>query len=257
MAPAAQRPVHVATADGRMEAFAAHPKAGGPFPAVLLYMDVWGVREELFAIARRIAAEGYYCIVPDLYYRQGRIRSAFRDGDGRMISLDRLDPPDRRAALAPLELLSDAMAMDDTAALLDFLDAGEPARPGAMGSIGYCLGGRLALRAAARFPDRFRASASLHGTGLVSDRDDSPHLSAGSFRGELYCGFGARDPYTPPSLVRRLAGAMASGPARYRFTVHEGAKHGYALPERDVYDARAAAVDREIVLAMYRRRLSP
>ena len=58
------------------------------------------------------------------------------------------------------------MAMADIGAVLKFLD-GEPVRKGPKGTIGYCLGGRLSLAAAAEFPDQFRASASLHGTQLV------------------------------------------------------------------------------------------
>ena len=76
-----------AAAGGAMDTFIVHPEEGGPFPAVFIYMDIWGLREELFDIARRVATVGYYCMVPNLYYRQGRIRHEFRDERGRMISL--------------------------------------------------------------------------------------------------------------------------------------------------------------------------
>jgi dienelactone hydrolase len=63
--------VHWAGCTG-MEAFATHPEQHGPFPAVVVFMDIWGLREELFDIARRVATVGYYFIVPDFYSRQGR-----------------------------------------------------------------------------------------------------------------------------------------------------------------------------------------
>ena len=72
--------LEIRTPDGVMPTFTACPRDGGPFPVVIIYMDVWGVREELFDIARRVASVGYYCVVPDLYYRQGRVRNAFRNG---------------------------------------------------------------------------------------------------------------------------------------------------------------------------------
>ena len=50
----------IPTADGAMDAFVTHPEGGGPFPAVLVLMDIWGLREELFDIARRIATVGYH-----------------------------------------------------------------------------------------------------------------------------------------------------------------------------------------------------
>src|SRR5262249_53737454 len=180
-----ERVAKISTADGHMKTFITHPEQDGPFPAVVLYMDFWGVREELFDIARKIATVGYYCLVPDLYYRQGEIHNERRNAPGKMISLDRLDEPTRTKFLAPLEKLSNAMAMDDTAAILEFLAKEEPVRPGAMGSIGYCLGGRLVMCAAGRFPERFRASVSLHGSALVSERADSPHRLVDKFQGEL------------------------------------------------------------------------
>ena len=57
----------IATGAGPMDAFVTHPEEGGPFPAVIVFMDIWGLREELFDIARRIATVGYHCTVPDLY----------------------------------------------------------------------------------------------------------------------------------------------------------------------------------------------
>ena len=44
----------ITTADGAMETFITHPEEGGPFPAVVLYMDIWGVREELYDAGRQI-----------------------------------------------------------------------------------------------------------------------------------------------------------------------------------------------------------
>ena len=69
-----ERLVDVATPDGPMDAFVTHPETDGPFPVVVVFMDVWGLREELFGIARRIATVGYYCLVPNFYHRAGKVR---------------------------------------------------------------------------------------------------------------------------------------------------------------------------------------
>ncbi len=252
-----ERIAEIPTADGRMKTFITHPEQDGPFPAVILYMDFWGVREELFDIARKIGTVGYYCLVPDLYYRQGEIHNERRDADGRMVSLDRLDEATRKQFLKPLEHLSNGMVMEDTAAILDFLGKGEPVRPGAKGSIGYCLGGRLVMCAAGHFPDHFRASASLHGSALVSDAADSPHRMVDKFRGELYCGFAEHDPYTPPETKSTLERSMRDCAVKYFYEVHPGADHGYALPDRDIHDKRAANRDWELIFAMFRRQMPP
>src|ERR1043165_4361740 len=186
-----------------MDAFVVHPETGGPFPAVLVLMDIWGLREELFDIARKIAVAGYHCTVPNFWYRRGKVRYEFRDEKGRMKSLNVIPKDVQDEMHANMVQVTDAMAMADIGGVLKFLD-GEPARKGANGTIGYCLGGRLSLAAAAAFPDQFRASASLHGTSMVSDAPDSPHRSVGKIRGEIYCGFGERDPFTPPATIETL-----------------------------------------------------
>ena len=240
-----------------METFVTHPEEGGPFPAVVIYMDIWGVREELFDIARRVATVGYYCLVPDLYYRQGKVRNEFRDEANRMISLHLLDDERKRQVFEPREKLTGRIVMDDTAAILDFLPTDEAAGAGPVGSIGYCMGGWMVLAAAGHFPGRFRASASLHGTFLISDQADSPHLLVDKFRGELYCGFGELDPYSPPEMIDQLDALLRPCAVEHRFEVHQGAEHGYALPDRDIHDRRAAARDWELIFAMFRRQLQP
>ena len=64
--------VDITTADGPMETFLCRPERGGPYPAVIFLMDAHGVREELRDMARRLAAVGYYVLLPNLYYRAGR-----------------------------------------------------------------------------------------------------------------------------------------------------------------------------------------
>src|SRR5262252_1669459 len=252
-----ERFVPIETPCGRMETFVTHPEQDGPFPPVIVYMDIWGVREELFEIARRVGTVGYYCMVPDLYYRQGKVRHEFRDEHNRMISLHALDEERRQQVIAPGRRLSNQMVVDDTGAILDFLGSGEPVRPGGVGSIGYCMGGRHVLCVAGHFPERMIAGASLHGTTLVSEAPDSPHRLVREFLGELYCGFAEMDPYAPLSMVKELDDLLRPCAVDYRYAIHEGAQHGYALPNRDIFDARGAARDWEHIFAMFHRQIPP
>jgi len=248
--------VDVPTADGRMETFIVHPQEGGAFAPVVVYMDVWGLREELYDIARKIAVVGYYVMLPDLYYRQGRVRHQWRDAQGRMISMHNLDPERQAQVRAPLQQLSDAMVVADSGALLAFVERGAPVQPGPVGSIGYCMGGRHAICVSAAYPECFVAAASLHGTQLVTDREGSPHRLAPRLRGELYCGFAEKDPNATPPIRAALDEAFSGCAVDYRFALHPGAEHGYALPDRDIHDKRAANRDWELIFAMFRRRLS-
>jgi carboxymethylenebutenolidase len=250
-----ERVVEIETPSGRMETFVTYPEHDGPFPAVIVYMDIWGVREELFEIARRVGTVGYYCMVPDFYYRQGRVRHEFRDEQNRMISLHALDEERKERVIAPGRRLSNQMVIDDTGAILEFLRRGEPVRAGGIGAIGYCMGGRHVLCVAGQYPEQIRASASLHGTSLISDAADSPHRAAKRLRGELYCGFAETDPYAPLPMVKELEELLRPCPVAYRYAIHPGAVHGYALPNRDIFHPQAAARDWEMIFAMFHRQI--
>ena len=110
---------------------------------------------------------------------------------------------------------------------------------------------------AQEFPQRFRANASLHGTWLVTDAADSPHRLAHRMRGEVYCGYGERDRFAAPEIVAALERALGGrADLAYRCNLHAGANHGYALPDRDLYDRAAAETDWREIFAMFERQLA-
>ena len=243
----------IATPNGRMEAFVTHPEQDGPFPAVIVYMDVFGLREELYDVARRIATVGYYAIVPDFYYRKGKLRVSFPADKGCWTLAD-LDKAQEQQARAAGKGLSNTMAVDDTRAILAFFD-GEPVKPGAKGAVGFCMGGRLAMCAAGNLPEHFRAVGGMHPSSLVSDDPTSPHLLADKFRGEVYCGFPENDPLAPTTTINKLSEVFSRGPAKYGWQRHMGAIHGYGLPRRDVHHKQAANRDWESIFAMFHRQM--
>jgi carboxymethylenebutenolidase len=249
-----ERFVEIATPDGRMEAFVTHPEEPGPFPAVVVYADVFGPREELFDVARRVGTVGYYVMVPNFYYRYGSPRVTLPDKRGW--TLKDLGAGEEQKVRAAGKALTNAMAVDDTAAILKFLER-EPVRPGPKGAIGFCMGGRHALCVAGRHPDHFRATAILHGSTLVSDDPGSPHLLADKFRGEIYCGFPENDPLAPTATIDTLAKLLGGAAVKYRYERHTGAIHGYALPDRDVHHKQAANRDWERIFAMFCRQIPP
>lgn len=244
---------NITTPDGVIDAFVVRPTtAAAP---VILYMDVWGLRRELFDIARRIAQEGYYCILPNFYYRQGKVRFEFRDEQGRTISMAKLLPEAREQVRQQLRQLSDAMVIDDTREILRFIETdGALASP--VGSVGFCMGGRHAMCAAAHYP-QMQATASLHGTSLVQDTSLSPHKFADKFQGEIYGGFAEHDDLAPPATINTLAEQLGGRPnVTYSFAVHPGTVHGYSLPDRDVYNEAATERDWSSIFAMFVRRLA-
>lgn len=247
--------IEIGMPDGLMDAFVTYPEEGGPFPGVVVFMDIWGLREELFDVARRIATVGYYCIVPNGYYRQGRVRFDCRNDKGQMISIDLLPQTVQDNVREQMLRLTDEMVVDDAGRIADFLTS-QPVAQGALGTVGYCMGGRHALCVAGAHPERFQANVSLHGTRLVTDAPTSPHRFADRFRGEIYCGFAEHDSLAPPSTIDALQKALGGrSNVRYQARVHPKTVHGYSLPDRDLFDKQAANRDWEAIFALFRRRL--
>ena len=174
-----ERTVDIETADGTMPIFVTCPESGGPFAPVVLFMDIWGFRELLCDIARRIGTVGYAAVVPNLYYREGGVNFDSRRPDGRTRSLTDVPKEEQEKVYAVARHLTDDMVIADGAALLDFFDSDEAIRGGPVGSIGWCMGGRHVIRAAGAHPERFRATIGLHPTRLVGeDEPTAPYRDA-------------------------------------------------------------------------------
>lgn len=247
--------VRVTTSDGLMDTFLVIPDGRGPFPPVVLYMDIWGMREQLRDIARFTARHGFACAAPSLYYRQGNTHFAHQHPDGRTKSISVLSTKDRQTMLDYNANLTDDMVIADTLALISHLREVDDVLPEFAGCFGYCMGGRHVVKVAAAHPDVFRATASFHGTYLVTDQPDSPHLSAPDIQGEIYFGMGENDPFTPQKVVTELMKAFDDSPANATYRVHQNTDHGYAIPDRDIYNADATDTDWQEIFAMFRRML--
>src|SRR5947207_3070538 len=83
--------------------------------------------------------------------------------------------PARQRMMDLMYSLTIDMVMSDTESLLAFADEDEAAAAGPIGTVGYCMSGQFAINAAARFPERVNAAASIYGTFLVTDEKTSPH----------------------------------------------------------------------------------
>ncbi len=238
--------VDIPTDDGAMESFVVHPDRGA-HPAVLMLMDAPGIREELRDMARRLASTGYVVVMPNLYYRAGR---------DTLFGPDVLEAgPERDRMRAIRTKMTIPPVMRDVAAMLRFADGLAAVRPGAVGVHGYCMSGPYALAAAARYPGRIAAAASFYGTWLVSDAEESPHLTLGRGRAELYIACAEIDELAPLPMVAELRALFEASGAAGEIELHPGVHHGFAFPQRRIYDRAAAERHWERLIALYRRRL--
>ncbi|MEU4239003.1 dienelactone hydrolase family protein [Actinoplanes sp. NPDC026619] len=219
--------MQVPTADGAAEAYLVKPDGDGPFPGVLFFMDAFGLRPRLAEMAERIAERGYAVLVPNLFYRSA---------SGRLVTPEELDDPEKRgAAFARLGPMMQALTAErvaaDTGSYLDFFAAqpGVSAEP--VVAVGYCMGGRNALRAIEAHPDRIKALGSFHAGGVVTDAPDSPHLAVGSVTGELYFAHADNDSSMNADQIKALESALEDAGVTYTSEVYEGAPHGFTMSD--------------------------
>jgi len=240
----------IRTADGTMDTFVCHPDEGGPFPTVIMYMDAPGIREELRDMARRIGTVGYHVLLPNMYYRTGREGSYGFD-----LSRIRSDDGERDKMFQVMRSLSNARVVEDTAPMLEFVAAAEAAAAGPVGCVGYCMSGQFVVSVAAAYPESFAAIASYYGVGIVTDEPDSPHLNADRITGELYLAFASDDTYVPPPLLEAMPEIMQGAGVEHRIEIYPGTEHGFAFPQRPVYNKAAAERHGERLFALFARRL--
>lgn len=240
----------IQTADGTMDTFICHPEEGGPFPAVIMYMDAPGIREELRDMARRIGTVGYFVLLPNLYYRNGR------EGDyGFDLSRIRSDDSEREKMFDVMRTLTNAGIVADTKPILSVVRSESQAAAGPVGGVGYCMSGQFVISVAAAYGDVFAAIASYYGVGIITDAEDSPHLVAGEIAGEVYLAFASDDPYVPQSVLETLPEVMSAAGVKHRIEVYPDTEHGFAFPERPAYDKDAAERHWERMFALFDRRL--
>jgi carboxymethylenebutenolidase len=238
--------IRIQTGEGEMSTFVAHPDGEGPFTVAILFMDGVGYREQIKENARRFASDGYYVAAPDLFYRSGEKLSfdfaQMRDETYR----ERL-----RHVMAEVTL--DA-AMRDTRALLDDV-AGDPsASDGPLVCVGYCMGARLALYAAASIPDEIVTAAGIHPSALVTDQPDS-HRVLATVRGELYFAFAEHDQSATLENVDRFRTELERQNVRGVVERLPGTNHGFAMADLPVYDREATERHFERTLDLWRRNL--
>ncbi|MBY8863335.1 dienelactone hydrolase family protein [Nocardia sp. CA2R105] len=243
--------VDVQTPDGVADAYLTSPDDGAAHPGVLVIQDGFGLRPSLRSLADRIAAHGYTVLLPNAYYRHGRAPVIelpdFIDPAQRPEIFEQVFPMIRD--LTPQRLRSDADAY------LRWLATSPQVTPGKVGLAGYCMGARLAVMAAAMFPDRVAAVAGFHGGPLVTDTPGSPHLSVENITAELYFAHAGNDEHMTPEHIDRFDKALTAAGVRHRTEVYQGAQHGFTQADTSAHDPDAAARHYRELLTLFDRNL--
>ena len=248
-APVVEKDVEIKTPDGVADAALYYPEGKGSWPAVVVWPDVVSLRPVFRDMGRRLAAEGYVVLVPNLYYRAKKapvVEGSFN-----------FAIPEDRAKLTPLRATVTPEGTDrDAVAYLAFLDSlPQTNKKRKVGTQGYCMGGPLAFRTAAAVPSRVGAVASFHGGGLVTDAPTSPHLTLPQSKSEYLICVADNDDKQDPTVKDKLKAALDAAKRPSKIEVYAGAAHGWTVKGSQVYDEPAAEKAWAELLALYKRTL--
>jgi carboxymethylenebutenolidase len=242
-----QQQVVIAAQDGNCTSWVVAPDGKGPWPGVIFYMDGFGIRPAMLQMATHIASQGYVVLLPDLYYRFG----SYGPYDPKEVLKG-----DFRATMGPLMASTNNInAAEDSAAFLSYLENRDDVAGKKVGTVGFCMGGGMALTAAGYYPDRIAAAASFHGGRLVTDDPTSPHLVIPKIKAEVYVAGADNDHGYPPEMAVRLEAELKKAGVRHKCEIYSGKAHGWMKPDMPVFDATAAERGWKELFALYGRTL--
>ena len=228
-----RRDVQIAAPDGTAGGSLHIPDGDGPWPGVLMIPDAGGLRDTFRDMGDRLAGLGYVVLVPDIYYRAG---------DWAPFDVNTLftDPAERARMGRLASALTNDRITADAGAYAAFLLARPEVSGPAIGTTGYCLGGRLSLIAAAGLGSTVAAAASFHGGRLaLPDDPGSPHLLADRLTGTVYVAGAIEDGSFTAEQAELLDRALTDAGVDHTIEFYP-ARHGFAVPDNDTYDGTAA-----------------
>lgn len=212
--------ISIATANGQvMPAYLVEPKVT-PAPGLVLMQEIFGVNRTMRDLADRYARKGFVVVCPDLFWRE-------EPG----IELDDRVEADLNRAFTLYEKLDEAKAVDDCGAAVAYLRNLQSCT-GAVGAVGFCLGGKLAYLAAARHD--LDCSVGYYGVGIENALDEASNINC-----PVVLHVAGDDPFCPPPTQARLHTAFD---ANERVTIHDyaGQSHAFARVGGEHYNAAAA-----------------
>jgi carboxymethylenebutenolidase len=241
-----EKNVDVKTADGVSDSALFYPEGRGPWPAVVVWPDIMGLRPVFREMGRRLASSGYVVLVVNPFYRSAKAADI-------VAANYNFGTPEGRAKLGGFRgAMTDAGVDSDAAAYVAFLDA-QPQTDKAkkVGVQGYCMGGPLSFRTAAAVPARIAAVGSFHGGGLVTKDPNSPHLLIAKTNAKYLVAVAQNDDKTDPEAKNVLRKTFDDTKRAATVEVYP-ANHGWCVPGGGAYDAASAEKAWGELLTLYK-----
>lgn len=203
-----------------MAAYEARPAGEGPYPAIIVLQEIFGVNAHIRSIADRFAEAGYVALAPDLFHRTAPgFQSGYDD-------------------FAPGRSQAEQMTLDgvatDLKATYPWLEADPLVDPERIASVGFCMGGRVAFFAATVLP--LQAAICFYGGGIAQTQLERVEL----VKAPLLLFWAGRDQHILPDDQYAVQNALRAAGKPYVSVEFAAADHGFFCDARSSYDPPAA-----------------
>ncbi|MCI0527957.1 MAG: dienelactone hydrolase family protein, partial [Nitrospira sp.] len=206
-----------------MGGFLAHPTSGGPYPAVLVFMEIFGVNSHIRDVTQRVAREGYAALAIDYYHRTA---------PGMELGYTN---PDIEKGFSHAQQTTTEGLMADIQAAISYLRSRRDVRGDRIGCMGFCFGGRVAYLTATATD--MKATASFYGGGIAAKSPGGGSSAVDSTRniqGAMLCLFGIQDSMIPPDQVDKIESELKKHNIRHKVLRYD-AGHGFFCDQRASY----------------------
>lgn len=233
--------VDILTPTGPMRTSLFQPAADGPFPGVVLFSEIFQITDPIRRMAATLAGNGYLVAVPEVYHEL--------EAPGTVLAYDTAGADRGNADKITKEL---AGYDSDACAVLDFLQS-HPACTGNLGTMGVCLGGHLAFRAAMNPSVSAGAcfyATDIHSRTLGLGKNDDTLDRIGEITGEMLMVWGRQDPHVPREGRRLIYDAMNDTGVNLQWHEFNGA-HAFLRDEGPRYDPALARLAWTLILELF------
>jgi carboxymethylenebutenolidase len=183
--------------------FLVTPEGKGPFPAVIVIQEWWGLDDWIKDQARALAKEGYVALAPDLY--RGKVTKSQEEAHQLMMGL----PQER--------------GLSDLKGAYALLTARTDVKKDRIGAIGWCMGGMYALKLATEEP-ALKAVVPYYGL------PPSDPAAIARIKAPVLGNYGAEDKGPSPEAVKAFEDAMKKAGKTVDIKFYPGAGHAFANP---------------------------
>ena len=238
--------IQITTSAGEtMGGYLARPEGAGPLPAVLVYMEIFGVNDHIRDVTRRVAAEGYVALAPDYFHRTGA---------GIQLAYDEAGMAEGMGHLAQLK--ADQMIADARDAIAT-LQGRSDVVGDRIGAMGFCIGGHMTYLTACETD--IQAAASYYGGGIAAPQGpggaESTVARTSGISGRIECYFGGQDAMIPVDQVDAIRNALADAGTDHDVQVYAPADHGFHCDQRATYHEASAKDAWGRTLALFESKL--